>query len=110
MSSSYRSPGPAREIPRPSQQTLKDLSLYSAPFAAGSIITGDVPAFLVFTGIGVGAEALEAALYSDSKGLDYIENGVKQLDPTPPPYDFFTKEAIDKGFDYYKQSGQNPCP
>lgn len=58
----------------------------------------------------MGAEALSTALYSESKAIDYTKTGVKLLDPLPPPFDFFSKELIDRGFDYYDPMGQSPCP
>ena len=93
----------------PSQQTLKSFSHYSAPFVAGSFITGNIPAIFVFTGIGVGAEVLDTALYSDFKTIDYTKTGVKLLDPIPPPFDFFSKELIDQGFNNYEQMDQSSC-
>jgi hypothetical protein len=109
MNSTIKSLNTGIENLTPSQQTLQDFRYYSGPFIGGFSAVGNIPGVLVFSGINVGAELLDTVLFSDSKTIDYTKTGVKLLDRTPFPYDLFSKELLDQGFDYYKQTDQSSC-
>ncbi len=99
MSVNYRSPGPARKIPRPPKAALDSLSNYSPVFMAYSAASGNAPAALVFAGIAGGAEAAKVCLYSDDKTKDTVKAGVKMVNPSPYPLNIETDKWIENAVD-----------
>ena len=78
------------------QYFLQQTAAYSGIAATVSFLTpGGQTAFIVLSGIGVGAKSLEVMIYSQNPFIDTIKESIKIILPVKKPYGMFIDNLID---------------